>query len=615
MAISMREDSSPKLSSTLGDDSLDALIEASIEDVAKSVFYDEVDFEALTLEELERSGLTPDSDIEVVSDYVNDAFYDDEEVPDEEISLSHVELELPQPQRLEKPSLEHYPPSVELTELGRVFWNGKVTPTNDPDLYEEVRSYIENYASDPDGNPILKRMMSGTKSLTEFSKQFLNVLNERFERQGIDAEYLALKSGKAIPGVDPFDSKSGIYTLANLPDISKCVDAKEYNRQCEALRLSAEYPGLFRKATGLFVLDAAKRIVQTISEKQALNVNDISYRQVMGAVHRAAESAISIAKREIKTNLAVSRKREIEEKVRTAQDLKVVIQKAKEAVDQNEVRSIDLFGRKFRLRRNETSTQAAARARKEYRESVSDRIGKLEKQGLLPVLAAAVAQGRGAGAVTSADVTRAQSLIKTAKTSYGAFQSPKALIEQALGGAEAARAIQQQTGKDPVRGMLASLKADTRRNELLSGLQTFGRTLSRLQDKSASIKASHKAQAAQFAADALLKAGFEPPSVNAIRAALKGQGWSLADAKQQNVRLRGLEKGIVNALGDPAPQMKQPAREIKQAVIAAGTTTQILDANGQQISVGDALRQYIRRQRQQRKPRDNESEDDGSPKR
>ena len=81
------------------------------------------------------------------------------------------------------------------------------------------------------------------------------------------------------------------------------------------------------------------------------------------------------------------------------------------------------------------------------------------------------------------------------------------------------------------------------------------------------------------------------------------------------MRLRGLEKGIVNALGDPAPQMKQPAREIKQAVIAAGTTTQILDANGQQISVGDALRQYIRRQRQQRKPRDNESEDDGSPKR
>lgn len=615
MAISVREDSSPKLSSTIGDDSLDALIDASIEDIAKSVFSDEIDFEALTLEELERNGLAHDAEIEIVSDYVDDGFYDDADIPDEEISLSHVGQELPQPQRLEKPSLEHYPPSVELTEIGRVFWDGKYIPTTDPDLYEEVRSYIENYASDPDGNPILRRMMSGTKSLTDFSKQFLNILSERFERQGIDAEYLALKSGKSIHGIDPFNQKNGIYTLANLPDISKCLDVKEYNKQCEALRLSAEYPGLYRKATGLFVLDAAKRIVQTISEKQALNVNDISYRQVMGAVHRAAESAIMIAKREIKTDIAVSRKREIEHQVRTAQDLKVVIQKAKETVDQNEVRSIDLFGRQFRLRRNETSTQAAARARKEYRDSVSDRIGKLEKQGLLPVLAAAVAQGRGAGAVTSADVARAQSLIKTAKTSYGAFQSPKALIEQALGGADTASSIQRQTGKDPVRGMLASLKADTRRNELLSGLQTFGRTLSRLQDKSASIRASHKAQAAQFAADALLKAGFEPPNVNAIRAAMKGQGWSIADAKQQNVRLRGLEKGIVNALGDPAPQMKQSAREIKQAVIAAGAGTQILDANGQIISVGDALRQYIRRQRQQLKRQDNEPEDDGSPKR
>lgn len=615
MAISVREDSSPKLSSTMGDDSLDALIEASIEDVSKSVFLGDIDFEALTQEELEQSGLDPDSEIEVVSDYVDDGFYDADEVQPEAISLLHVEQQLPQAQRLEKPSLERYPASVELTELGRVFWQGKVTPTNDPDLYEEVRTYIENYASDPDGNPILRRMMSGTKSLNEFSKQFLNILGERLERQGVDPEFLALKSGQTTLGVDPFHPKTGIYTVANLPDISKCVDVKEYNRQCEALRLSAEYPGLFRKATGYFVLDAAKRIVQTISEKLAVNSNDISYRQVMGAVHRAAESAITIAKREIKAELMVVRKREIEHKVRSSKDIKVVIQKAKEAVDQNEVRSIDLFGRKFRLRRDETSTQAAARARKEYREGVSERIGKLEKQGLLPVLAAAVAQGRGAGAVTSADVSRAQSLIKEAKTSYGSFQSPKALIEKALGGAGAVSDIQGQFGRDPVRGLLASLKADTRRNELLSGLQTFGRTLSRLQDKSASIKASHKAQAAQFAADALLKAGFEPPSVKAIRAAMQGQGWSLADAKQQNVRLRGLDKGIVNALGDPAPLMKQAARDIKQALITTSPNTQIVDANGQRISVSDALRQYIRRQRAQRKRQDNPPEDDGPQKR
>lgn len=614
MAIRVEGESSPKLSQSYGDDSLEAIIDASIEDVSKTVYLDEIN----VIDSDQKAAL--DSDIEIVSDYVDYELSETGEVSADEISWEHTQQELPSPdpasvQSFEKLSRKKYPADVRLAELGRVAWGEKLVPLNDPQLYEDVRRYVENYSSDNPEKATLRRMISGTKSLTDFSKEFLNVLVNQFGRQGIDADYLALKSGQVLPGVDPFHPKKGIYNAANMPDIAKCENVKEYNRQCEALRMSAEYPGIFRKAVGLFVLDAAKRIVLFIGEKQELNVNDISYGQLMPAVYRAAESAIAIAKREIAAELAIVRKREISHTVRTTKDVKVAIQQARDAGDPNEARNIDLFGRKFRLRRGESSTQAAARARREYREGVSERINTLEKQGLLPVLAAAVAQGRGAGAVTAVDITRAQSLIKTAKTSYGAFQSPKALIEQALGGADAVSAIKQQAGRDPVRSLLASLKADTRRNELLSGLQTFGRTLSRLQDKSASIKASNKAQAAQFAADALLKSGFEPPNVLAIRAAMRGQGWTLEDARQQNVRLRGLDKGIVNALGEPASKLKQSARDITKAVRASNVISQVVDAEGQKTTLGEALKRHLRRLQAQQSRQDNDPDDGNSPKR
>lgn len=603
-------DSAPNMTRTLDDESMGAVIDASVDDFAKLIYRNDIDFEALTQEELERINGEIPAPFQSDSEYFDDE-YDYVDDPDEEDSLSHSGQELPQPIQNEnaKPvvnkSTQTYPADVDLTEIGVVIWQGKAVPTNDPDLFNDIRRYINRYAND--GNKvILKKMMSSSNDLLDFSKQFLNMLDRRIERNGADSVYLSSSSKRnifntAMPDLDTFREKGELTSKSY----------KEYNKQCEALRLNTEYPGIYKAATGLFVLDAAKRIVQVIAEKQDLGINEISYRQMMGATNKAAESAIQLAKREIRAGLTLNLKREIEQHYRTTRDLKVAIKEAK--VDRNELGNIDLFGRSFKLKRGETIAQAATRANREYKKSVADRIDKLEGQGLLPVLAAAAAQGRGGASVTQADIKAAQALIKAAKTSYGFYQSPKALIEQALGGKVAVDRITAQGGRDPVSSLLAALKADTRRNELLKGLQTFGRTLSRLDDKSASIKASHKVQAAQFAADALLKSGFAPPSVSAIRQAMTAQNWSLAEATKQSVRLRGLERGIVNALGDPAPAMKASARQAKQAVQEAVKATVTVDAQGRPETLGEAVIRALRRQRARRQGRDND--DDNSPKR
>lgn len=600
-------DSAPNMSRTLDDESMDLVVDASVEELERQIYNSDVDFEALTAEELERVNseipepFRPDSDYFDDDEYLEDGDYE----PDEDESLTHAAQVLPQQdpnqntKPLEKASLQVYPDDISLQQIGVVVWQGKVVPTNDPDLFNDIRRFVSRYAND--GNKvILKKMMSNSNSLVDFSKQFLNILDGKLDRLGIDHAYLSESSKRTI-----FNTP--------MPKIDTCASLKEFNKRCEALRLNTEYPGIYRKATGLFVLDAARRIVQAIGEKQEQGINEISYRQLMGATYKAAESAIRISKREIKASVTVDLKREVELQFRSVRDIKAAIKAA--VIDQNESGHFDLFGKSFKLKRNETIAQAASRANREYKKSVADRIEKLESQGLLPVLAAAVAQSRGGATVTGADLKSAQGMIKAAKTSYGFFQSPKALIEQALGGKASIDRIVAQGGQDPVSSLMSALKTDTRRHELLMGLQTFGRTLSRLADKSASIKASHKAQAAQFAADALLKSGFAPPSVSAIKQAMQNQQWSLADAQKQNARLRGLEKGIVNALGDPAPSLTVTARQAKQAIQEAAKSTLTLDAKGRPVTLGEAVVQVLKRQRARRQSRSNDNDDDNSPKR
>lgn len=598
-------DSAPNMSRSLDNESMDAVVDASVEELERLIYSSDIDFAALTAEELERVNseipepFRPDSEYFDDDGYVEESDYEPAEIE----SLIHAGQVLPQidpgqnTKPVAKPSLQVYPDDINLTDIGVVVWQGKVVPTNDPDLFNDIRRFVSRYANDG-SKVILKKMMSSSNSLADFSKQFLNILDGKLDRLGVDHAYLSSSS------------KRNVFNTP-MPTIDSCKTIKEFNKQCEALRLNTEYPGIYRKATGLFVLDAAKRIVQAIGEKQEQGINEISYRQLMGATNKAAESAIKISKREIKAGMTVDLKREVEQRFRTVRDIKDAIKVA--VVDRNESGHFDLFGKSFRLKRNETVAQAATRANREYKKSVADRIEKLEGQGLLPVLAAAVAQSRGATTVSKADLKSAQGLIKAAKTSYGFYQSPKALIEKALGGKATIDRILAQGGSDPVSSLMSALKADTRRNELLRGLQTFGRTLSRLEDKSASIKASHKAQAAQFAADALLKSGFAPPSVSAIKQAMQNQQWSLADAQKQNARLRGLEKGIVNALGDPAPDMRESARLAKQAVQETVKVSLTLDAQGKPVTLGDAVVQVLRRQRALRKRRDND--DDNSPKR
>jgi hypothetical protein len=591
-------------------ESMDLMLEASKED-----FLDEI-------RQLEREGAyyPPSSEIDPGIEPSNEPWEADEEFfdefygnpdaidPEPEESLNHVQENVPLPAEPpvtakvdRKPAHEKiHEHGVDIRSLNKIEWQGSIRDISDPEIFTVVKRFIDDHATD---GLTLKAMASKSKNLFDLAKQFDRHLDKEFDRLGASPEILATKSQ-----VNIFSKNQKLPDINGFKDRDGKTDIDQYNSVCEAYRLSSSFPGIYRKATGVFVVDTARRIAQAISERLQYTNNSISYRELMSSVYAASKSSVMIAKREIQAKIEVDRKRTINVEARTRQDIKRAIEAARPVAEHART-NIDLFGRTFQLRKGESAAKAVTRAQREYRASVSDRISSLEKNGLLPVLAAAVATGKGAAHVTSSHIAQAQKLIKAAKTSYGYFTTPQDLIKTALNSAQG------------VEKLMGALRPDTRRNELLHGLQTFGRTLSRLHDGSATIRASHRAQAAQFAADALLRAAGGVPSTENIRQAMKAARWSTDVAKQQNVRLRGLEKGTINALGDPAGSVVEASRASKRAVKALQKPIgPDVSASGQPVSQEDFARAIqealapLRRRRRRQDPPKPDGDDDGSPK-
>lgn len=605
MASERVVDSAPNMSRDMESESMDKMLEASKNDFLEELGrLDEgyeliIPDEQLQVEPANEPGHDDDDEFQ-------DEFYEQPDAHKED-SVGHVKQDLPTPSDKnvtgnDKPEYERFHDhSIDLRILKKVEWSGKSRDVGDPEIFNAVKDFINNYASDKYLN--LKAMTSKSKTLYDLAKQFDRLLDKEFDRIGASPDTLATKSqvnifnkNQKLPDIDSFKDRNGK------------IDIDHYNSVCEAYRLSSAYPGLYRKATGVFIVDVARRIAQYVDKHLSAANNTISYKELMSTVYAASRSSVMIAKREIQAKIQVDRKRIINLEVRTRQDIKRVIEAARPLHD-NARTNIDLFGRSFKLRKGESASKAVTRAQREYRASVGERISSLEKHGLLPVLAAAVAAGKGASRVTASHVAQAQKLIKAAKTSYGYFSTPQDLIKTALNGAQGAEKL------------LGALNPNTRRNELLQGLQTFGRTLSRLHDGSATIRATHRTQAAQFAADVFLRAAGGVPGTEEIRRAMKASGWSTNVAHEQNVRLRGLERGTINALGDPAGSVADSARASKRAVKdlqkpvgpevkASGAPVSPQDFNR---AINEALRS-VRRKRRRQDPPKPDGDDDGSPK-
>lgn len=609
MATERVVDSAPNMSRDMESESMDLMLEAS-----KNDFLDEI----YRLEQEGEGGLPPEPGVEPGIEPANEPWgEDDQEFFDEfyglpegeqpEGSLGHIQQEVPPREVTPDVKLDGKPAherihdhDVDIRSLNKIEWNGSVQNVDSPEIFNAVKDFINIHATD---GMTLKAMLSKSKNLFDLAKQFDRHLDKEFDRLGASPEILATKSQ-----INIFAKNQKLPDINGFRDRDGNIDIKQYNAVSEAYRLSSAYPGLYRKATGVFIVDTAKRIAQAVAERLEFTNTTISYRELMSSVYAASKSSVMIAKREIQAKIEVDRKRTISIQVRSRQDVKRRIEAARSVPDMART-NIDLFGRKFKLRKGESAAKAVARAQREYRASVSDRIATLEKNGLLPVLATAVAAGKGASRVTASHVAQAQKLVKAAKTSYGYFTTPQDLIKTALNGAQG------------VEKLMGALDPSTRRNELLHGLQTFGRTLSRLHDGSATIRASHRAQAAQFAADVLLRAAGGVPRTEDIRDAMQAARWSTELAKQQNVRLRGLDKGTINALGDPAGSVVDSSRASKRAVKALKKPVgPEVSATGKPVSQQDfeqAIRQALaplRRRRRRQDPPKPDGDDDGSPK-
>lgn len=595
-------DSAPNMSRTIGDESNDEYIDASVEEILKWVDLSEIDLDLLE-EPLEIQG----PEVEMPEEYSLDDEYADDSPEEHAVQEIPLDEDYDQGVSVQEPdrkpdSITPHDPSINLEKILSVEWDGQYYKLSDPLLFSAVKQFVGRH--EEGDSQVLQRIFSGSSSMLDVAKQYTNYMDKHLDRKGISHDILVdqahvdiySKNFKMPNYKNYFDHKTGNHRT------------KDFNADFEAYRQLTQFPGLHRKMTGIFILDGAKRLVQYFNERNKSSSHSITFRSTLGPVFAASESALMLAKREITAKIHVDLKRKIEIRVRTNADLKKAIKSAMPS-DPNAQKNIDLFGRTFRLKKGESLAKAATRAKKEYKKSVADRISTLEKQGLLPVLAAAVAQARGASTVTAADVKQAQAIIKAAKTSFNYYKSPRDLVLKALG---------SDKGIDK---LMAALDSSTRRHELVMGLQTFGRTMSRLHDGSATIKAANRNQGAQFAADALLRSAFDVPGVELIRGSMKSFGWSMTDAKSQNVRLRGLDKHTINALGDPAPPIGQATKVVREVAKAISKPVgPAVNKTGAPVSPEDlkAAQEAVtrlRRQLMKQSPPKPEPEDDDTPKR
>jgi hypothetical protein len=213
---------------------------------------------------------------------------------------------------------------------------------------------------------------------------------------------------------------------------------------------------------------------------------------------------------------------------------------------------IQAFDKQFKRRKNETPAEAGKRIRQEFKPFAAKKFAELKDDGMIPILAKAIAESRGSKIVTADHLKQANQVFEHARKNPVEFRSASQIVRQVTG-----------TDKELTRRALHSLDGRSSQQRSFKNLESMGARLHAHQNGRSRVLKADKIHGTTFAASALI--GVPPKPLRAgMSQALKEHGYSVEDA----VKVRKAMQKNAGRIKDETGKDKSREQLLRRAQVA-----------------------------------------------